>query len=36
VQSKLADFDPKARLVNLRYQSKNYVISSDKATPSTN
>lgn len=36
VQSKLADFDPKARLVNLRYQSKNYVISSDTATPSTN
>ena len=27
-QSKLADFDSKARLVNLRYQGKKYVISA--------
>jgi hypothetical protein len=36
LQSRLADFDIKARLANLRYQGKNYVISSDKARPSTN
>jgi hypothetical protein len=36
IQSRLADFDPKARLVNLRYQGKNYVISSGKARLSTN
>lgn len=27
-RSRLADFDPKARLVNLRYQGKNYTISA--------
>ena len=31
VQPRLADFDPKSRLVNVRYQRRNYVISSDKA-----
>jgi hypothetical protein len=36
IQSRLADFDPKARLVNLRYQGKNYVLSSGKARLSTN
>ncbi len=35
VQSRLADFDPKARLVNLRHQGKNHVISSNHATLST-
>jgi hypothetical protein len=35
VQSRLADFDPKARLVNLRHQGKNHVISSNRATLST-
>ncbi len=34
VQSRLADFDPKARLVNLRYQGKNYAISSDRVATS--
>jgi hypothetical protein len=33
VQSRLADFDPKARLVNLRYQGSNYAISKGGATP---
>lgn len=28
---RLADFDPKARLVNLRYQNKNYIISNQGA-----
>src|SRR6202008_2035910 len=32
VESRVADFDPKARLVNLRHQSKRYVISSNRAT----
>jgi len=36
VQSKLADFDAKARLVNLRYQNKNYLISNNRALPSGN
>jgi hypothetical protein len=36
VQSNLAGFDPKARLVNLRYQSKNYLISNNRALPSGN
>jgi len=31
VQPRLADFDSKSRLVNVRYQRRNYVISSDKA-----
>jgi hypothetical protein len=31
VKSRLADFDAKARLVNLRYQKKNYAISEGKA-----
>jgi hypothetical protein len=35
VQSRLADFDPKARLVNLRYQGKKHMISSNHATLST-
>lgn len=34
VNSKLADFDAKARLVNLRYQNKNYVVSGNQAVPS--
>jgi hypothetical protein len=34
VRSKLADFDTKARLVNLRYQKKNYLISNNQATAS--
>ena len=36
VQSKLADFDAKARLVNLRYQNKNYLISHNRVLPSGN
>jgi hypothetical protein len=32
VRSRLADFDAKARLVNLRYQKKNYVLSENLAT----
>ncbi|MCU1302363.1 MAG: hypothetical protein JWQ87_2647 [Candidatus Sulfotelmatobacter sp.] len=32
VQSRLADFDPRARLVNLRHQGKNYVISGQGAS----
>jgi len=36
VDSKLSDFDSKARLENLRYQGKNYLISSNSATPSGN
>jgi len=35
VQSRLADFDPKARLVKLRHQGKSHVISSNRATLST-
>lgn len=35
VRSRLADFDPKARLANLRYQGKNHVISSNGVTLST-
>ena len=31
-QPRLTDFDPKARLVNLRHQGKKYVISSNGAT----
>jgi hypothetical protein len=31
-QPRLTDFDPNARLVNLRYQGKKYVISSNGAT----
>jgi hypothetical protein len=31
VRSRLADFDPKARLLNLRYQGKKYVISAQGA-----
>jgi len=31
VRSHLTDFDSKARLVNLRYQKKNYTISADRA-----
>jgi len=33
VRPRLADFDSKARLVNLRYQGKNYVISDKGAVP---
>ena len=36
VQSRLRDFDAKARLVNLRYQSENYLISNNQASPSGN
>lgn len=36
VQSKLGEFDAKARLVNLRYQNKNYLISNNAATRSGN
>jgi len=36
VQSRLTDFDPKARLANVRYQGRNYVISSGQAEHSTN
>jgi len=32
VQSRLADFDPKARLMNLRHQGKNHAISLNRAT----
>jgi hypothetical protein len=32
VQPRLADFDSRARLVNLSYQSKNYVISGQGAS----
>jgi hypothetical protein len=31
VDSHLSDFDPKARLVNLRHQGKNYVVSAKEA-----
>jgi hypothetical protein len=31
-QPRLTDFDPHARLVNLRYQGKKYVVSSNGAT----
>jgi len=36
VHSRLAHFDPQARLVNLRHQGKNYVISSNEAELSGN
>jgi hypothetical protein len=36
VRSNLADFDAKARLVNLRYQNKNYLISNNRSLPSGN
>jgi hypothetical protein len=32
VEPKLAEFDPKARLRNLRYQGKNYVVSANGAS----
>jgi hypothetical protein len=34
-QPKLADFDPKARLVDLRYQGKRYVVSAKGAAPAS-
>jgi hypothetical protein len=34
-QPRLADFDPKARLVNLRHQGKNYAVSSKGASLAT-
>ena len=35
IQSRLADFDPKAKLVNLRHQGKTYTISSSTKTLQT-
>ncbi|MFZ1973766.1 MAG: hypothetical protein WAU89_13030 [Candidatus Acidiferrales bacterium] len=35
IHPRLADFDPKARLVNLRHQGKNYIISAKGATISS-
>jgi hypothetical protein len=35
VHSRLNDFDPKARLVNLQYQNKKYEISQKGATVSS-
>jgi hypothetical protein len=33
IRSRVADFDSRAQLINLRYQEKNYRISEDKAEP---